>query len=141
MRVLPSLVKFSLSTWALALVGGCGDYYGVEEYAGGSPSISGNAPPNVSVELTGNTCPGLDFTIVAPTSLTVGQPALLFAKGTDPQGRNLAYAWESSAGRIADPSAPWTTLTCVERGSANVFVTVTNGTCSAFSSPVTVDCQ
>jgi len=125
----------------LAWVSGCGSYYGKEESPGTVPSISPNRPPNATLEVTTQSCPTLDFAIVAPTALRVGDGALLLARAQDPELRPLAYTWVTTGGEIADLTAPWTTFTCTEAGIFHVFVTVTNGLCDTFSGSFTVECK
>jgi hypothetical protein len=121
------------------LAGGCGDYFGQPS---GPPAqtTTPNLPPSLELRLSGESCPSLNFALIAPDQLVVGATALLQASASDAQGRALSYAWLATSGNIFDPTSPWSTYECVEPGPHALWVFVTNGSCEAPVQELAISC-
>ncbi|HEY0464501.1 MAG TPA: lamin tail domain-containing protein, partial [Polyangiaceae bacterium] len=87
---------------------------------------------SVLVNGTLNVCPVIDSLSVSPAETTVGNAVGLSAAGsdTDHVPSALSYAWTSTSGTIAGPSAANTSLTCTTVGTVTVTLTVSDGDCS-----------
>src|SRR5260221_7733692 len=97
---------FTLAS-ALAVMSGCGD----------DPAACGNTRNgSAGVQGTVSLCPEIDAYTVEPTQLAIGREVHLTASAHDAGGNPLIFAWQSSAGTVADGHAASTTFTCTAPG-------------------------
>ena len=112
---------------ALMLAAGCGD----------DPAACGNAKNgSAGVEGTVSLCPEIDAYSVEPTQLAIGSAVHLTASAHDAGGNPLTFAWQASAGLVADAHTASTTFTCTAAGDVTLTLHVSNGACEETASAV-----
>lgn len=139
----PRLPKFLALISALSFTQllGCGDYFGTVEIPNIKPSISGNQPADLNVELSFNKCAAIRFVLMAPTDMKIGQSGSLLSQASDPEGDTIAYTWTATNGEVADPTAPVTSYTCTEPGDHIVVLSVADASCITSSEIISVKCS
>jgi hypothetical protein len=93
-----------------------------------------------------DSCPNLSYLDISPTTLKVGDTALLGGMATDPDsGDTLSYLWSAPSGTFTNPTTQAATYKCAGTGAVNVTFTYQDVTtllnpCGAQSVVTVINC-